>query len=147
MDITRGACDQFKTTSYQRRRRWKTIKVKRLQVQIEVQLSDGCSYLHILNSSRAKIGSFPIVIGEIIEQVRRLFFQKCKSPLIYINNSCHKWSIVLRLKFSYLDFVKRDYQELYLSRLIYRFIQRFSNLRDECKIPLDKEKERDLPMQ
>jgi len=37
MDITR-TYDQFRTTSHQQRRRWKTIKVRRLQVQIEAQL-------------------------------------------------------------------------------------------------------------
>jgi len=69
MDITCGACDQFKTTTYQWRRRWETIKVKHLQVQIEAQLSDERCYLHILNLS-SKNGPFPIVIDEkIIEQI------------------------------------------------------------------------------
>lgn len=50
MDITRGACDQFKTTSHQQRRRWETIKARRLQVQIEAALSmNERSYFYILN--------------------------------------------------------------------------------------------------
>jgi len=45
--------DQFKTTGHQKRRRWETIKARRLQVQIEALLwTNGAIFICILSSSR-----------------------------------------------------------------------------------------------
>lgn len=129
MDITREVCDQFKTTSHQQRCRWKTIKMKHLQVQIEAQLSMD-AVISILNLLRCKNiflhnnwRSYSILLISYKSTCIIIFYTN--------NNSCHCYRYLIAKKIFYLYFVKEIKDLLHIIRFV---LIRLAKYQHKCKM-------------